>query len=192
MNELVYLIHGFNVKDSGKSTTDSIKPYMEELGFIVRELDYGYFHRVRVRLCNESVARMIAELVKPGSACIAHSNGGALVYLACEFGAPFEYVSLVNPALDSKLAISKKYVKHVDVWYSPRDPWVNLAQYIPWSIWGAQGKTGYTGKYDHRYRQYNEDLILPTTDKNSHSQIWKSHEARKVYADITAKTIRGQ
>lgn len=190
MNEIIYLIHGFNVKDGGATTTDSIRPYMEEKGFIVREIDYGFFHRVRVKLCNPGVARAISTIVEPGSSCIAHSNGGALAYLACEFGAPFDYVSLVNPALDSSLALAKQ-VKKVDVWYSPNDPWTNLAQYIPWSIWGAQGKTGYTGIYDYRYKQYNEDLELGNNNKDHHSKIWHTHEARLKFANETEKRIRG-
>jgi pimeloyl-ACP methyl ester carboxylesterase len=189
MNELVYLIHGFNVDDGGAGTTDSIRPYLEAEGITVRELDYGHFHRGRVRLCNDSVARMIATLVKPGSTCIGHSNGGTLAYLACEYGAQFKNVVLVNPALDSKKAIAKQ-VEKVQVWYSPNDKWTKLAKYIPFSDWGAQGRTGYTGPLDDRYQQFNEDLILGR-HKDEHSGIWKTSANRHKFTEKVVPLIKG-
>lgn len=189
MNELVYLIHGFNVSDGGASTTDSIRPYLEAEGITVRELDYGHFFRVKVRLCNEGLAKMIANLVKPGSSCIAHSNGGALAYLACEFGAPFKNVILVNPALDSDKAIAKQ-VENVQVWYSPNDKWTKLAKYVPFSPWGSQGHTGYTGPLDSRYEQFNEDLLLGRS-KDEHSGIWHTNANRHFFTQKVVPLIKG-
>lgn len=190
MNEVIYLIHGFNVKDGGAKTTGSIRPYFEKEGFDVREIDYGFFFRVRARLCNRGVARVISRLVEADSTCIGHSNGGALAWLACEYGAPFKNVILVNPALDSDLVIAK-HIKNIQVWYSPRDKWTWLAKFIPWSIWGAQGKTGYTGTLDKRYEQYNEDLVFDIV-KDNHSGTWKDHDSRKYFTEQVVKLIRGQ
>jgi pimeloyl-ACP methyl ester carboxylesterase len=187
MNDLVYLIHGFNVKDGGEGTTDSIRPHLEKRGLRVREIDYGHFFLGKVRSCNAGIARAITGIIKPGSTCIAHSNGCAITYLACKFGAQFDNVVLVNPALDSKLALAEQ-VKNIHVWYSPNDPWVSLARYIPWSIWGAQGKTGYTGPLDPRYTQFNLDLILEDT-YGHHSKLWHSYENRENCAEETLKMI---
>jgi len=189
MNELVYLIHGFNVRDGGASTTDSIRPYLEAEGITVRELDYGYFFRGRVRLCNDSVARMIANLVKPGSTCIAHSNGGAIAWKACEYGAPFKNVILVNPALDSDKVIAE-HVENVQVWYSPNDKWTRIAKYIPFSEWGEQGRTGYTGFSDARYTQFDESKLIENPNEG-HSGIWKTNTNRHLFASKVVPLIKG-
>ena len=190
MSELVYLIHGFNVKDGGAGTTDSIRPYLEEKGLVVKEVDYGFFHRIRVRLCNDGLAKVIAELVKPDSTCIAHSNGGNLAWKACEYGAPFKNVILVNPALDADKVIAKQ-VENVQVWYSPNDFWTGIAKYIPLSDWGEQGRTGYTGPLDSRYTQFNEDLLLGRSILDEHSGVWHSHANRKFFASKVIDLIRG-
>lgn len=189
MNDLVYLIHGFNVEDGGAATTDTIRPYLEKEGLRVRELDYGHFKLGRVRWCNDSVAKMIATLVKPGSTCIAHSNGGALAWLACENAAPFKNVILVNPALDSTKCIAKQ-VENVQVWYSPNDKWTRLAKWIPFSEWGAQGRTGYTGPIDVRYTQFNEDLTIGRS-ANEHSGIWHSDKNRQYFTSRVVPLIKG-
>lgn len=190
MSELVYLIHGFNVKDGGATTTDSIRPYLETEGLTVRELDYGYFHRIRVRLCNDAVAQMIANLAKPGSTCIAHSNGGALAWKACEYGAPFKNVILVNPALDGDKCIADQ-VEHIQVWYSPNDFWTGIAKYIPGSDWGEQGRTGYTGPLDARYEQFNEDLLLGRNKHDEHSGIWHTPANRHYFTTKVVPLIKG-
>ena len=189
MNELVYLIHGFNIKDGGKRTTDSIRPYLESEGITVREIDYGYFRRIKVRLCNDSLAMAISQLVKPGSTCIAHSNGGTIAWKACEYGAPFKNVILVNPALDKDKVIAKQ-VEKVQVWYSPNDKWTKLARFIPFSDWGEQGRTGYTGVLDSRYDQFNEDLLLGRAI-DEHSGIWHSNASRKYFTEKVVPLIKG-
>lgn len=181
MAHVIYLIHGFNVKDGGAETVDTVRDHLEERGYRVEDIDYGYFQRLRVRLCNKSIARVLAHLVKPGSTCIAHSNGGALAYLACEFGAPFKNVVLVNPALDSKKVLAKQ-VEKVQVWYSPHDKWTGLAKFIPKSIWGAQGRTGYTGHPDARYENIDQEEAIGRM-KDEHSGIWHSELTRKYFAD---------
>ena len=189
MNNKVYLIHGFNVKDDGASTVGSIRGLLEADGFDVTEITYGWFHRMRVRLCNKGIASVIADLVEPDSTCVAHSNGGALAYLACEMGAPFKNVVLVNPALDSNKALASQ-VKKVQVWYSPHDKWTGLSKFIPNSIWGAQGRTGYTGPEDDRYTQFNEDKLIGRFE-DEHSGIWHSELSRQYFADNIEEMIKG-
>lgn len=190
MSELVYLIHGFNVDDGGAETTDTVIPLLEAEGITIRELDYGHFHRVKVRLCNDGIARMIANLVKPGSTCIGHSNGGALAWKACEYGAPFKNVILVNPALDSDKVIASQ-VENIQVWYSPNDFWTGIAKYIPGSDWGEQGRTGYTGVIDSRYEQFNEDLLMGRNKRDEHSGIWHTDANRHYFASKVVPLIKG-
>ena len=182
---MIYLIHGFNVKDDGAASVDTIRSYFEFRGYDVCDIDYGYFKRFRVRLCNKSIAKVMSTLVEPGSTCIAHSNGGTLAWLACEYGAPFKNVVLVNPALDSKKVLAKQ-VQKAQVWYSPTDKWTKLAKYIPNSIWGAQGRTGYTGPEDARYENINEDKIF---GKTGHSGIWQKEESRLIFTNMVEELI---
>ena len=185
---MIYLIHGFNVKDEGAETVDTIKGLLEIEGQQITEIDYGHFGLMRVKWCNKGIAKAISSLVEPGSTCIAHSNGGTLAYLACKMGAPFKNVVLVNPALDSNKAIASQ-VEKVQVWYSPHDKWTGLSKYIPNSIWGAQGRTGYTGSEDNRYFQFNEDEHIGRFD-DEHSGIWHSPVSRQYFVDNVVKMIK--
>ena len=184
---IVYLIHGFNVKDNGAQTVDTIRSYFEFRGYRVCDIDYGYFHRMRVRLCNKGIAKAISSLVEPNSTCIAHSNGGALAWLACEYGAAFKNVILVNPALDSNKAIAKQ-VQKVQVWHHPCDKWTGISKYIPNSIWGAQGRTGYTGPEDDRYSNYNEEELFGKLE-DEHSGIWHDENNRLIFAGVVEEMI---
>ena len=185
---MIYLIHGFNVKDDGADTVDTVRNYLEDVGETVVDIDYGHFQRLRVRMCNKGLAKALSNLVEEGSTCIAHSNGGALAYLACEFGAPFKNVILVNPALDANKALAK-HVENVQVWYSPKDKWTGIAKYIPFSPWGAQGRKGYTGKKDNRYTQFNEDELFQNM-KDKHSGIWQSDKTRQYFVEEVLKLIK--
>lgn len=189
MAHVVYLIHGFNVKDDGAETVDTVRGHLESYGYKVVDIDYGWFQRLRVRLCNKALAKVLSSLVKPGSTCIAHSNGGALAYLACEFGAPFKNVILVNPALDSNKALASQ-VKNIQVWFCPHDNWTGLSKFIPNSIWGAQGRTGYTGYPDDRYTNINEEKEFGRL-KDEHSGIWHSELTRKSFVDKVHAMIKG-
>jgi pimeloyl-ACP methyl ester carboxylesterase len=164
----VYLIHGFNVRDDGAGTTDLLAPLFEDAGLRVKQLDYGYFERVRVRLCNDSMARVIATTLIPNSLVVAHSNGCDVVYRAAKHGAIFQRAVLINPALDADKAIDN--AKQVQVWYSPSDSWTRLARFIPRSNWGNQGCVGYKGN-DARYANFNEDVIFNSTV--GHSGVFK-------------------
>lgn len=181
-----YLIHGFNVKDRGAGTTDLLLPYLRESGHDVVEVDYPWMFRVRTRLCNDGLAMVIAELTKPGTNVIAHSNGGALTYLAAKHGARFGHVTLLNPALNEKLAIP--HAKSVDVWYSPSDPWTLAAKYIPSSVWGAQGRYGFKGD-DPRYTQFDADREFRM--KAGHSGVLEHPPARAVVAMRHIEMCRG-
>ena len=182
---IIHSIHGFNVSDEGAATIDKLTPLLQETGrHLVQEHNYPEFFRLRVRLCNKAMAMLIRDMVKPGDSVVAHSNGCAIVYLAAKAGAQFENVTLINPALDSKLAIP--HAGSVDVWHSDSDPWTSLARFIPWSIWGAQGRTGYTGD-DARYKNYNEDEIF--NEKVGHSGMFSDIEKRRAIVSTMFKRI---
>jgi len=176
-----YLLHGFNVKDGGLATTGSLRNKLEDAGHTVREIKYGWMGRVKVRLCNKSLARAIADMAEPDSYLIAHSNGAAIAYWACEFGAPFKQVFLINPALDAEMEMPN--VSKVRVFHALSDPWTKLARWIPFSVWGRQGAVGYTGlDLDDRYHQTELDAL--TGEKVGHSGIFKTSALRSKLINI--------
>lgn len=173
----VYLVHGFNVTDQGEDTTGTLQQHFEHAGFRVRQLTYGWVFRLRARLCNPAIAKTLASTLEPDSIIVGHSNGCAIIYMAALAGARFRHATLINPALDSKLAIPD--VGSVDVWYSPSDKWTGLAKYIPFSIWGSQGRTGYTGPAPY-YRQFNEEKVFGKTI--DHSGVFEHADYRRKIA----------
>jgi len=167
----VYLIHGFNVSDGGKASTGSLRKGLEAEGHTVKEIKYGWMGRVRVRMCNKSLAQAIADMAEDDSVVIAHSNGASIVYSAAKFGAPFKQVFLINPALDQNKEIPN--VDSVHVFHSFSDPWTKVAQWIPFSNWGKQGAVGFTGDApEGKYRQTELDAL--TGEFTGHSGIFDS------------------
>jgi len=174
----IYLIHGFNVKDGGASTTGSLREGLEVAGHTVKELQYGWMGRVRVRLCNGSVGRVLADMAEDDSYLVAHSNGCAIAYLAALHAPPntFKKVFLINPALDAKLEIPN--VNKVHVLYAQSDPWTRLARYIPFSRWGRQGQVGFTGDAKlGKYTQTEMDGVFG--EKMYHSGVFATKRTRR-------------
>lgn len=166
----IYLVHGFNVKDAQRASLAFLEPILTEAGHDVSIVDYGWIHRVRVRLCNSRLAKMLGSMAEKGSIAIGHSNGCDLIYRAAQDGAPFSQVILFNPALDSDTQFPK-HIEKISVFYSPSDTATWFAQWIPWSNWGSEGNKGYTGPEDSRVVQYNEEEI--TKKEMGHSDISK-------------------
>ena len=176
-----YLLHGFNVKDGGAATTGSLREGLEAAGHTVKELRYGWMGRIRVRLCNKSLARALADLVEEDSILIAHSNGCAIAYWACLFGAKFDKVFLLNPALDAEKEIPN--IRKVHVFHALSDPWTRLARWIPFSVWGRQGAVGYTGlDLEGKYRHTELDRLAG--ESMYHSGIFETQLLRVKLIDI--------
>ena len=138
----IYEIHGFNVNDGGRGTTDKLSTPLTLAGHEVVELDYGNWNRLRVRLANKPLAKIIADMADPGSVLIGHSNGACIAHMAAMFGAKISRMILINPALnsDSKMPDGIR----CDVYHSPHDQIVELSRWIPWSPWGNMGRIGST------------------------------------------------
>jgi len=179
----VYLIHGFNVRDGGKSTTDHFHPLFAEAGYKVVELDYGFNWRLRVRLCSPGHAMLIAAMVKPNSIVVGHSNGCNIIYKAAQAGAVFRRAILINPALDADKTI--KNAGSVQTWHSPDDPWTWVASFIPGSDWGDQGRVGYIGD-NKRHVNFNNAHYFG--DGMGHSEVL--HDAHR-YRTIFEHAIAG-
>lgn len=147
------LVHGFNVKDKGTRTTDTLAPYAEEFFEVDKdEGDYGYFNLFAIRLFNrkqrDKVIFRLAQAFATSDVIITHSNGAYFTTLALGLlGDNFNKTKTVvhiSPALNSSTPIPDA-VKAQLVLYTPHDGWVKAASYLPLNPWGRMGARGYTG-----------------------------------------------
>lgn len=164
-----YLVHGFNVKDGGAGTTDRFIPLMEERGHQYYEIDYGWMGLAGVRMCNKRIAKAASRLVQPGSIGIGHSNGCAILMRMAEYGAPFDGLILINPALDKDRELPE-HINWANVYHNRGDKPVKGAKFLPGHPWGEMGNTGYQGD-DERYVNFDTgpDGVL------GHSAIFRFH-----------------
>ena len=150
----VYGIHGIREWKGGKNSIDRLKPHFDPAYYEWVDFDYPWTFVIGSYLWNGSRAQRLADLVEPGSIVIGHSNGCAIANEASFLTTNISKLVYINPALDVDRTCGPG-VKAVDVWYSENDNAVWLAQWLPWSTWGAMGRYGYQGP-DARYMSFNE------------------------------------
>ena len=86
--KVAILIHGFNTWDRGASSTDTLRPYLENRGWKVEELDYKWTGLIGARRINPKMASKLRSLIAHHKAMgnqiivVGHSNGAAIAYLA--------------------------------------------------------------------------------------------------------------
>jgi hypothetical protein len=159
-----HFLHGFNVSDRGRGSTDTLVPYFRRLGFATRQHDYGWFGLLQVRLRNEKVAAKVAKAVKPGDIGVGHSNGCEILARAADLGAPFAGLVLIHPALEADREIAHQ-VGWIDVYHGFRDAAVQVSElldWMPWNWgrahpWGDMGNRGYLGT-DPRVANINDGM----------------------------------
>ncbi len=159
--------HGFNDASEGADNIDLSIPKLSQY-YSVREADYRYMNRVRVRLCNKNLSKLMAGMTHPGSVGVGYSNGCTIMWQAAVYGAPFKHLILVAPALDSDFEVPIQ-VDRVDVIYNPTDIATFAARFIPLSPWGSAGNKGYTGK-DGRVFSHNAHELFGV---KGHGGFWK-------------------
>ncbi len=162
----VVLCHGFNVRDGGKGTTDSLRGLVEACGHTVLEADYGLFGLFAVRYFSDNIASVVAGMTPKGSVGVGHSNGCNILLQAAEQGASFDKLIFINPALDNDFIVPEQ-VKSVAVICNNEDNVVQLSKFIPFHRWGNAGKVGYKGG-DGRVKNYE----FETCGDNAHSDAF--------------------
>ena len=169
-----HILHGFNVDDGGKDTTDTLIPRFQNDGFKVKQHDYGYLWIFGVLFRNDNIAREVAKHIKPGDYGVGHSNGCAILVKAAQEGAPFEKLFLINPALENDVEFPA-HIKEIHVFHNKYDKPVKAAKWLrrllPWHrdfLWGEMGNTGYQGDDE---RVFNHDQI--TWGVKGHSTVFK-------------------
>lgn len=193
MSKLCLLVHGFNVKDGGKGTIGRLLPFFTARGWDTVLFKMGFINLVEIYTENNKYAKRLAESAvnakRLGQRVVAvgHSNGCAVIHLAVtKYAAPIDSVTYINPALDNTLKPAEQ-VKKWSVWYSPSDWPVKLARFMPRSIWGQMGATGYVGRFDPRLTQFNKQEM--EVSSSAHSDFAKAEKLSYFGSLITEDTI---
>ena len=143
----VHLVHGFNVRNGGKTTTDKLVPYFQRFDFETIEHDYGWLGLLGSYTCNAAIGNVVAMAARWGDIGCGHSNGCAILTRAADAGAKFTGLIFINPALDADMRFAPQ-VQWIHVYHNADDKAVTLAGLLPNFInkrWGNMGAYGYTG-----------------------------------------------
>lgn len=179
------LVHGFNVSDGGQGSVGMLEPFLAAQGIVPHRLNYTHFGFLEARLRNAKVAQTVSRIAYNlklrGDTVMAfgHSNGAAILHLATtHYDAKIDHLVYVNPALQRELAPGR-HVKSCDVWHSPSDMPVAIAEFIrklTFSAinsrpWGDMGAFGYVGE-DKRMRNFNKESDYLVSSEG-HSDVWQ-------------------
>ncbi len=171
----VLLVHGFNVADGGRATTDLLRGPFEAAGCRVYECDYGWRGLAGVRLSRTRITRDIAYLAWKHKidVVVGHSNGCHYARWASWEYDNFPFTVWINPALDRACSIPTT-LRGVHVWYSRHDEAVRWAARIPGSTWGDMGRVGYAGD-DSRVESYDIEALFRAPDlRIGHSDFFRA------------------
>jgi len=179
-----HLVHGFNVSDGGASTLDKLRSSFEDRGFSVLEHDSrwsrGIFRDLlSVRFGNGNRAERLASAIRPDDVIVGHSNGCAVITMACWLLAQMEPTFKVrcmflNPALDRD-ASQSPIVSGVLVFHTKSDWIVRAASWLPFHKWGSMGRLGHNGIQKAVY--WNVAYETLGLRKLGHSGVFKHKES---------------
>ena len=181
MKPRIIIVHGFNVRDKGRSTTGRLAAVLRRRGYEVRRFSMGWRGLLGVRFGNKRRAQKLAALVRPGDWLIGHSYGCNLINQALHALA-IVHPSRVkcvyfNPALDKDTALANSVARCV-VFHTPSDRVVWLSQFLHCHPWGAMGRTGYRAAdeswHDPRYTNISYESL--GFENLGHSGVFKTPE----------------
>lgn len=151
-----FTVHGYNVSDGGRATTDVAVPLLRQLGARVTEIDYGHTTLATVDEASRCAAEHLAarslsaQAMDRKTLCLGHSNGARICWLAAErYGGMFNATFVVNPAL-RVLTTWPEASGRVVCWHSRGDEVVLLPYLVHFLLrfrvvrqWGAAGRYGF-------------------------------------------------
>lgn len=143
-SRVCWILHGFNIHDGGKKTTDKLIPIVEELGYTPIQFDYGWLGLLGARFFSNNLASLLASITKPGDIAIGHSNGCNIIHQATLKKASFHRVLFISPALGNSMELGPE-VSQCTILHTRRDWVVQLAKFLPFHPWGNMGRVGYRG-----------------------------------------------
>jgi len=175
--KVALLVHCFASK-GGKGSTDLLRPFFEDAGYHVAELDYRWTGLIGVRTCNKKLAQSWAGWCQIVASYadeiigVGHSNGAAILRASAWLDAPFTQLVFINPALNTKGKKTRigPLVKWVHVWHSPSDKALRIARFLPRHPWGRMGAIGYKGN-DPRYINYDKQNDFRVSSR-SHGDVF--------------------
>ena len=176
-----YLIHGIETRNPQRSTISFLKHML--VNFRVKILDYGYFPVIFAPFAmvfNYIAMRKLKKHVRPNSILIGHSNGCTIAY-GLSKDVYMHGLVLINPALDPDVEFDP-LLKFIHVYWSDKDRVTWLSKFIPFSLWGSMGTTGYIGR-DPRVRQWKMG--------GSHTDIGDA-ETAVVWGPIIVANLNGE
>lgn len=154
------LVHGYNVKDGGVATVQTMEKHFKALSNqVVFNWNYGHFNLMNVIFQNKKVAKKIKDYlsrIEAGKSvyAVGHSNGCAILVNSARQGARYDKLLLINPALKVDTVFPDN-IGQIIVVHTNNDAPTNVARIldkIPFlclaipNAWGAMGKVGYQGK----------------------------------------------
>ena len=168
----IVLVHGFNVKDKGARTVDTLVPFIRNAGHEVDtdEGDYGYFNIWMVRFTKsktrQRVLHRLAKAFETADVVITHSNGANFFTQAADM-LDINYnnklmVIHISPALDCDSEIPMS-VKQQLVLCTTHDKAVKASSLLLLHPWGRMGAKGYQGS-DNRNTNVKDDSIPGHSD----------------------------
>lgn len=145
-----WLIHGFNVSDGGRGSVGRLAPFLPRPAKLH---SYGWTGLLGLSCANRRAIQKMLQVIKPGDAIVAHSNGCLIAWQLAEvMGADLRAVVCINPALRR------------DTRWHPDVPVLCLHNSTDWVVqlgrmwgrlfpvdgieaqgWGAAGRYGFTG-----------------------------------------------
>lgn len=181
-------IHGFNVRDAGAQTVDTLAPFLAENGFFVDtdEADYGWHGLIKVRFFYKKAVERIRAAISDADLIYCHSNGynylvKALKGLTRPSGKGKPVVVAISPAYDRKAPVPRN-IKNLYVLHTTNDFWVKVAALLRFHPWGSMGAHGYCGPEDPRVTNMEE------SDVPGHS-AWFEPMIRKFITEDNFETI---
>ena len=188
-------LHGFNVSDGGRGTTDKLHSGLEDMGLEVVDFDteweFGIIRDlISARMGNVKRARRLARMLQPGDMLIGHSNGGCIIDIATWMVPCIPVGAIyINPALDRDAPISPGILE-LHVLHTPTDNVVGVARRLIGSRWGSMGRDGYMGDPDPRAINVSHELF--GLSDTGHSGIFDTDEGIEAIlsrADLLAHRI---
>jgi len=151
------IVHGIHTNTSKAAWMDYVANKFFENGWCAHKFNYGYAVGLLTRYQNHERAMKLASIILPGDVVLGHSNGGTLIDLAANMGAPIEGAILLNPALDEDRVMPEQ-VKWVNLYPNRHDVAVKISALFLAHQWGAQGHNGIS-REDARYTTtFTDDL----------------------------------
>jgi pimeloyl-ACP methyl ester carboxylesterase len=174
----ILLIHGIHSKE-GDHNMSALFPHIKAYATNaeVELFEYGFMGFWKARWDNDRVARLLAAKIKQARldghdvTVITHSNGAAITYLASEkYAAIPDMIVNINPALDRHKTSSAERVITI---HAENDRAVYFSQWLPFHIWGDQGKVGYKGS-KHNVENINASKLQDSMAYYGHCGLFGS------------------